>query len=118
MLLNVFTNVILPRALTPGPSWGTEANINTDVHLETVWVFRSELLCERQPSAFYCAPMSISESTCLCLSSGNTGRVEGCGEIFNVVWWGNRSWEKIVFISGNLRLWGFQDNAVEGKGHG
>lgn len=62
MLLNAFMNVILPRPLTPGPSRGNEANINTDVHLDGVWVFRSKLLCSRQLNAFYCARPSIIRS--------------------------------------------------------
>lgn len=44
VLLNVFANIILPRALLLRPSGRTEANINMDAHLDILWVSRSELL--------------------------------------------------------------------------
>lgn len=52
VLLNVFANIILPRALCLRPSGCTEANINMDVHLDVLWVSRSELLHLRQLPVF------------------------------------------------------------------
>lgn len=80
VLLNVFLNVRLPRTLTPGPCRGNEANINTDVHLDRVWLFGSKLPRSRQPSAFHCAQTSVSES--FDSLSDSTGRGEHCGGVF------------------------------------
>lgn len=44
MLLNVSENVILPCTITLGLGRGTEVNINTHIHQDGMWAFRSKLL--------------------------------------------------------------------------
>ncbi len=102
MLLNALANVILPWTLTPGPSRGTQANINTDAHLDRVWVFRSKLQCSGQLSAFYCAQTSISEPT----ASFYTTVQEEEKTVLNLKCFmvEYRSREEVLFISGKLQL--------------